>query len=331
MRHRLILVALIILLAFASLMIYMRSPILVDQDRVHLKVYAGDGVGTILHRADSLGLSINSLVAKTYFRLTGSDKKLAPGRYTISFKDSRHDFLKRLKTGDIDHLWVTIPEGLTVNRTIELLARQLEQPILDFIKLENDEKFLQSLPFAPESLEGYLFPETYRVPYTIKPDEMIRVMVASLRDFMGDSLLVRAEELGFDAHHLLTFASLIEAETADREEMPVISSVFHNRIKRNMLLQCDPTVIYALGGLDRPLYRRDLKFDSPYNTYVYKGLPPGPINSPGKHAILASLYPDDTDYLFFVADVTGEHIFSKTNAQHNKARQEIKARRRAMK
>jgi len=149
-------------------------------------------------------------------------------------------------------------------------------------------------------------------------------MLESLYDFLDSTHLRRAREIGFSVKELLTFASLIEAETADRAEMPIISSVFHNRLKRGMLLQCDPTVIYAIGGLDRPLLLRDLKYDSPYNTYLYSGLPPGPINSPGRDAIMAALYPNNTDYLFFVAGNDGKHIFSRTNAQHEQARREIK-------
>ncbi len=295
---------------------------------VYLMVHEGESLSNIMDRADSLNLSLSGLVAKSYMRIYGADKKIVPGRYAVKENTSRLDLLRRIKNGSIDYVWITIPEGLTVNKTIEILSLRSGRPAIEFIRLANDQAFLANLPLAPDNLEGYLFPETYKVPYFAEPEYLIQTIVGELDKFLTDERIARAGEAGFDINELLTFASLIEAETADPGEMPIISSVFHNRLDRNMKLQCDPTVIYALGGLDRPLYRKDLKYDSPYNTYVYKGLPPGPINSPGKAAIMAALYPDDTDYLFFVADITGQHIFTETNAQHNRAREEIKRKRR---
>ncbi len=324
---------LILVIGFAVLIyfnVYIRGDINPSNNNVYLMVKPGDGVGKILNRADSLNLDISKTAAKLYLRLYGAERKIAPGRYTVKADDSRLDLLKRIRKGEIDYVWITVPEGLTVNRTIEVLARRSGRTVEEFLVLANHPEFLNSLPFSPEGLEGYLFPETYKAPYYADAGYLITTMVNALYEFLDSDLMAQTEELGFDVRELLTFASLIEAETADIEEMPVISSVFHNRLKRNMLLQCDPTVIYALGGLDRPLYTKDLKYDSPYNTYKYKGLPPGPINSPGKDAIRAALYPDSTNYLFFVADVNGKHIFSVTNAQHEKARQEIKRKRRAL-
>jgi UPF0755 protein len=123
---------------------------------------------------------------------------------------------------------------------------------------------------------------------------------------------------------VITLASIVEAEALVNDEMPMIASVYHNRIRRRMKLDADPTVIYGLGGLDRPLNRRDLERPGPYNTYLNRGLPPSPINSPGLASIRAVLYPAESDYLFFVADGTGQHRFSRTNAEHNRARQEIR-------
>ncbi|HDS01152.1 MAG TPA: endolytic transglycosylase MltG [candidate division Zixibacteria bacterium] len=295
---------------------------------IYLMVHPGDGAGTVLHRADSLDLKLSKTAAKLYLRIYGAERRIVPGRYTVEPDDSRLDLLKRIRNGEIDYVWITVPEGLTVNRTIEIMADRSGRTAQEFLLLANDPEFLSSLPFSPEALEGYLFPETYKAPYHAEPDYLINIMVNALYEFLDSRLMARAEEIGLDVKELLTLASLIEAETAAREEMPVISSVFHNRLKRDMLLQCDPTVIYALGGLDRPLYTKDLKVDSPYNTYLYKGLPPGPINSPGRDAILAALYPDSTNYLFFVADISGRHVFSATNAEHEKARREIKRKRR---
>jgi UPF0755 protein len=324
----LVLIVIVALGAFLYFNLYLRGPANPYNQNIYLMVHSGESLGKILVRADSLNLTVSPLMARIYFKLYGGDKKIAPGRYTVKPGASRMDLLRRIRSGEIDYVWITVPEGLTVNRTIEILSSRSGRSPEEFLLLAHDSAFLANLPLSPDDLEGYLFPETYKAPYFTDADYLLRTMVGGLDNFLDSSYRARARELGFSTKKLLTFASLIEAETADRNEMPIISSVFHNRLKRNMLLQCDPTVIYALGGLDRPLYTKDLKTDSPYNTYRYKGLPPGPINSPGRDAIRAALYPDSTNYLFFVAGLDGKHIFSATNAQHEKARREIRRQRR---
>jgi peptidoglycan lytic transglycosylase G len=325
------LLMIILLVVIALNVNYIQKPFYSEGRTIYLMVHSGESVGHILDRIDSLNLSLSPIAAKIYLRLYGAEKKIAPGRYKIKAGCSRLDLLTRLRNGEIDFVWITIPEGLTVNKTIETVAQISGRQPLEFLKLVNDADYLSTLPLSPENLEGYLFPETYKAPYFADAKYLIKTMVSTLSVFLDSAKIERARQVDFSVKELLTFASLIEAETADRSEMKIISSVFHNRLKKNMRLQCDPTVIYALGGLDRQLLRKDLKFDSPYNTYKYKGLPPGPINSPGRDAIMASLYPDETDYLFFVADLNGKHVFTKTNAQHEKARQEIKRKRKAMK
>ena len=156
------------------------------------------------------------------------------------------------------------------------------------------------------------------------PEKVAQILVEQFKKTFTDSLLRRAEEINFSLSEVVTLASMIEAEAKDGEEREMISAVYHNRLKRGMLLQCDPTVIYALSELDRPLLLKDLKIDSPYNTYKYPGLPPGPICNPGKASIFAALYPADADYLYFVAKGDGTHIFSTTLKEHNKAKIKIK-------
>jgi len=331
LRKILFLIFLILAICFISISLYLRKPALKTDRTVYLMINPGEGLGKILQRADSLNLSLSPFLAKTYLRLYGADKKIVPGRYTIKSNYSRYDLLQRLRHGDIDYIWITIPEGLTLNRIIEIASQKSGRSSLDFLRLAHDSAWLATLTYSPSTLEGYLFPESYKLPYYSSPDFILRTMLGQLEILLDSSRISRLQEIGFTVHELLTFASLIEAETADRSEMKLISSVFHNRLAKRMLLQCDPTVIYALGGLDRPLLLKDLKYDSPYNTYRYKGLPPGPINSPGRDAILAALYPDSTAYLFFVADLNGRHIFSITNAEHERARQTIKSKKRALK
>src|SRR5574338_301217 len=148
------------------------------------------------------------------------------------------------------------------------------------------------------------------------PEEAIRIFYKGFTDFFTDSLKLRAKKIGLTVNQVLTLASIIKGETDRIEEMPIISAVYHNRLKIGMRLQADPTIQYLLPGGWRRLTYQDLKIDSPYNTYKYSGLPPGPINNPGKNAIMAALYPEKNNYLYFVADGNGGHRFSKTYSEH---------------
>ncbi len=185
-----------------------------------------------------------------------------------------------------------------------------------FVQKAFDQSFVDSLGVNARSMEGYLFPDSYYVYERSSPSEIIGIFYNGFKKFMTDSLKARADSMGFSVHEVLTLASIVEGETNKTEEMPQIASVYLNRLKRGMKLEADPTIQYLQpNGWKRLLYK-DLKIKSPYNTYLYAGLPPGPINNPGGKAILAVLYPADTDYLFFVANGEGGHNFSKTYSQH---------------
>ncbi len=254
--------------------------------------------------------------------VTGVDKSLATGRYDFKGKISQMDILYKLKRHEIATLMVTIPEGLTVYKTAGLLANALQIDSAAFVNRAFDTTFTKS-HYDLEGLEGYLFPETYRLWYGIKIDEIIKIMVNEFTKETADILAPLKEGTG-SRKAIVILASIIEAEAYITDEKALISSVYHNRLRKKMLLQADPTVIYALGGLDRPLTKRDLDFDSPYNTYRYKGLTPGPINSPGLDAIRAAVFPEQSDYFYFVAEGGGRHVFSRTLAEHNRAIRKIK-------
>ena len=201
----------------------------------------------------------------------------------------------------------------------------------EFLLLAKDPAFIQALELDVRSLEGYLFPTTYRFAKYSKPENMIRTMVAFMSKAVTPERRARAAELGMSVHEVLTLASVIEKETGAAEERRLISAVFHNRLRRKIPLQSDPTVIYALEGFDGNLRKRDLGVDSPYNTYRVRGLPPGPIANPGLESILAALYPAKASYLYFVSRNDGTHHFSSTLAEHNRAvdKYQRKYRRRA--
>jgi UPF0755 protein len=187
--------------------------------------------------------------------------------------------------------------------------------------LARDATFIASLGLTVPSLEGYLFPDTYHLPRNLNEQALLTLMVRTLQHHYTAEIETQAERLGLSQHSVLTLASLIEKEARVDEERAQISAVYHNRLQRRMRLQCDPTVIYALGELfDGNIRKPDLNIDSPYNTYRYPGLPPGPIANAGRRSIEAAVAPADVDYLYFVATgEDGRHYFSKTFQEHSQA------------
>lgn len=252
------------------------------------------------------------------------DKKLVPGRYDFTGKNSCRSVLARLEDGDFLRVRVTVYEGATIWTVASRVAKDMPIDSAVFQALNTDSAFCDALGIP--CLEGYLWPDTYIFPWGISGEDVARQMVSTFKA-RTDSIWPDSIPNGLSREELLILASIVEAEAKLDEEKPIIASVYHNRLRRKWRLDADPTVIYGLGGLDRPLWRRDLRKDTPYNTYKRRGLPPTPINSPGMAAIEAALAPAETDYFFFVADGTGGHRFSKTNAEHNRARHEIKRNR----
>jgi UPF0755 protein len=187
---------------------------------------------------------------------------------------------------------------------------------------------VQELGLAVDNLEGYLFPETYF--FDVETDEraVVKIMVDQFHQVFADSLYRRLPVLDLSLHQAVTLASIVELEAVAAEERPVISGVFQRRLKLNRRLESCATVEYALGVHKKRLTNADLKVQSPFNTYRYRGLPPGPIGNPGRAAILATLYPTDTEYLYFVARGDGTHIFSRTNKEHVHAKQLVRRQER---
>jgi UPF0755 protein len=216
---------------------------------------------------------------------------------------------------------LTIPEGATVRDIVTLVATKELGEHQGLLELAADKLFVSSLGFDAPSLEGYLFPDTYHVPRGIRARDLLILMVRAFRNHYTEEISTRAQRLGLTQHEVLTLASLIEKEAKLDEERPLIAAVYLNRLRRGMRLQCDATVIYALGErFDGNLRKADLDVDSPYNTYRNAGLPPGPIANPGRQSIEAAVTPAPVDYLYFVATKQpGKHQFSRTLAEHNQA------------
>ncbi len=224
-----------------------------------------------------------------------------------------------LRNGQVLLHSLTVPEGLTFVQIAELASQDSLTDRADFLRLAKDREFIASLGIKAETLEGYLYPDTYKFPRAVKAREVLVAMVEQLQQEVGPDLHARMQELKMTMHEVLTLASVIEKETGSGGERPEISAVFHNRLKRHIPLQSDPTVIYGLPAFDGNLHKKDLSSPSPYNTYRVQGLPPGPIANPGIQAIRAALYPSDSRSLYFVSRNDGTHQFSATLIEHNKA------------
>ncbi|HMI39313.1 MAG TPA: endolytic transglycosylase MltG [Nitrospiraceae bacterium] len=248
-----------------------------------------------------------------------ADRKVHAGEYELNPGMTPAEILSKLLNGQVLLHPLTIPEGLTLTQIADLVSQQGLTDREEFLRLAKDREFIVSLGIKAETLEGYLYPNTYKFPRGIKAREVLVAMVEQLGQEVGPDLLARMQELKMTMHEVLTLASVIEKETGSGGERPEISAVFHNRLKKHIPLQSDPTVIYGLPAFDGNLHKKDLSSPSPYNTYRVQGLPPGPIANPGIQAIRATLYPSDSRSLYFVSRNDGTHQFSATLIEHNKA------------
>ncbi len=258
-------------------------------------------------------------------RLTGLDRRVQSGTYALSPAQSPREILDRLVEGRTLQVRVTIPEGWTADRILDLLGRELDLPAEQLAAAAGDTAWIRSLGLGADRLEGYLFPETYVFERHPSPKRVLARMVAEGLARWDAPRRTRAAELGMSRHEVLTLASIVQAEAALEEEMTRIAAVYHNRLRQGRLLQADPTVAYAVGRTGQRIWAKHLTVDSPYNTYLYPGLPPGPICSPGEACIDAALYPlADCRDLYFVARGDGTHVFSRTLEEHNRARARVR-------
>jgi UPF0755 protein len=253
--------------------------------------------------------------------LTGTGRELKAGEYRFTGPLSAKEVARKLARGEVFLRPVTFPEGMTIKEMARLFESRGLGTAKTFVDAAGDTSAVRAVDAAATDLEGYLFPETYNLARHAKASALVAQMAERFVDVFDESLRREAEAQGRTVREVVTLASLVEKETAKPEERPIVAAVYLNRLRIGMGLQCDPTVIYALeraGKYSGNLTRQDLRFDSPYNTYRYAGLPPGPIAAPGKAALEAVLRPAAVDYLYFVSRNDGSHVFAATLAEHNK-------------
>ena len=284
---------------------------------VKFEIEKGQSLSEIVDNLYDKGIIPSKINMKIATFVSGADKSFRTARYYIPNGLSYLDLVDLFVDGKADfQKEVYIRDGLSIKWMAFKLKQEAEIDSASFVDLARDKTTANSFGIDANDLQGYLMPGTYWFYEHSPAMEVITQMVNHFQNFMVDSLRQQAKKLGYSVHDILTMASIVKGETNDVEEMPVIASVYYNRLRIGMPLQADPTVQYAQPDGWKKLNYRDLKIKSPYNTYLHTGLPPGPINNPGKDAILAALYPDSSKYLYFVANGEGGHNFSKTYSQH---------------
>ncbi len=270
------------------------------------------GVGTkaIGERLVAAGVLRDPMTYRIALWLSGNAKRLKAGEYRFD-----------RPRGEVYVVNLTFPEGLTIAEMAKVFESHGFGPASAFVDAATDATPIHALDPDAKDLEGYLFPETYALPRRTDAVRLVRLMVDRFTHVFTPALREAAEARGLSVRQAVTLASIVEKETARPDERPVVAAVYANRLRIGMGLQCDPTVIYALlraGRYSGNLHKDDLSFDSPYNTYRYPGLPPGPIAAPGKRSLEAAVHPADADFLYFVSRNDGSHEFARTLDDHNR-------------
>ena len=266
----------------------------------------------------SKGIIINKDLFILWTRLLGNSRKIKAGEYLLNSGMTPARIIEILTKGIIITYTVTVPEGFSIEQIGNILDESGLADKNSFISLAYEPGVIKKYGISGPSLEGFLYPDTYEFGKGLPPLLIIDVMVKRFREIIGP-YMKRIEELGMKVEEVITLASIVEKEAGNAEEMPLIASVFLNRLKKGMRMESDPTVIYGMNNFTGNLTRKDLLESTPYNTYVIRGLPPGPISNPGLASIKAVLYPAETDYLYFVSKNDGTHYFSVSIEEHNRA------------
>ncbi len=298
---------------------YARRPVAPGAGDQVVAIARGQSMARTAAALERRGMIRDALKFRLLARFRGDDRRIQAGEYLLSGALAPREILEILVGGRVRHHRITIAEGLTVAQIADLVAAAGLTNAAAFQASATDPVALAAAGIAAESFEGYLFPETYFFTASDTPADMVAAMAARFRQVFRAEWEARAAGMNWTVHQVVTLASIIEKETGAPGERALISGVFHNRLRRGMRLESDPTVIYGIPDFDGNLTRRHLETLTAYNTYRIAGLPPGPIANPGAAAIEAALFPEETDALYFVSRNDGTHVFSETYTEHLKA------------
>ena len=286
-----------------------------------VEIPAGAGSRTIGDRLVEAGIVRDATSFRVGLYISGKGRHLQAGEYRFDRPMTPMEVIDKLARGDVYVINITFPEGLTMAEMGKIFATHGLGPASAFAMAARDPSSIKALDPAARDLEGYLFPETYLLARRTDAPRLVRLMTERFGHVFTPDLRQAAAARGLTVRQVVTLASIVEKEASRPEERPIVAAVYENRLRIGMALQCDPTVIYALdraGKYTGNLRRDDLAFDSPYNTYRYPGLPPGPIASPGRASLEAAVHPAQVDFLYFVSRNDGSHEFARTLEEHNR-------------
>ena len=317
-------------IAITILIIFITSMLSVNNREVNSSVITiekGMSLNSVSHLLLENEIIVNQNIFKFKVVTRGLASKIPTGRFLIDGMISDAILIDIIFNKGPIKLKLTIPEGSQSKNLFQDINTLLSTDY-DFNKYFNSTEILEQYKVDASSLEGYLYPNTYYLYHDSSPEEIIDILLSEFWKKFDKNLQDRANQLGFSVHEVVTLASIIEGEAMLDSERSTISSVYHNRLKINMKLQADPTIQYIIPGPPKTLSNRDLRIKSDYNTYQNYGLPPGPINNPGIASIKAALYPEDTNFLFFVAQGDGSHAFTTNEKDHEEAKRIYKINKR---
>ena len=292
-----------------------------NEPEVFVDIPSGSSPSTIGARLVQAGVVRDARTFQVALWISGRSRSLRAGEYRFDAPLHALDVIDKVARGDVYRRRLTFREGLTIAEMAQVFEERGFGNAAEFRKAGENAALIQDLDPGARDLEGYLFPETYALPRGTTAAAVVGQMVDGFKNALTPEIRSNAAAAGLSVRQLVTLASLVEKETAAPAERPLVAAVYANRMKIGMGMQADPTVIFALqkaGKYDGNLRRDDLQFDSPYNTYRYAGLPPGPIAAPGKASLAAAAKPADVDYLYFVSKNDGTHVFASTLAEHNR-------------
>lgn len=298
--------------------VYYTGPVQENGKEQRIIIKEGMSLKEISRELENKGLIKSSTAFILWARAMDYSRMIKAGEYSLNPAMPPKRIMEMLTRGVLVNHTVTIPEGFSIEQIADVLASRDLINRESFLNYALSDGINKRYGILCPVIEGYLYPDTYQFAKGLKAQSIIDVMVKRFREViepLNESIALS----GMTLHEVVTLASIIEKETGKAEERPVIASVFLNRLKKNMRLESDPTVIYGIKDFSGNIKKRDLSMRTPYNTYVIKGLPPGPIASPGLDSIKAVLYPAETDYLFFVSKNDGSHYFSRNLREHNRA------------
>jgi UPF0755 protein len=292
-----------------------------SEPEVFVDIPPGSSTASIGHRLVDAGVVRDARTFQVGLWISGRSRSLRAGEYRFDAPLHALDVIDKIARGDVYRRRLTFREGLTIPEMAQVFEERGFGNASDFRKAAENAALILDLDPAATDLEGYLFPETYALPRGTTAAAVVTQMVDAFKNALTPEIRSNATTAGLPVRQLVTLASLVEKETGTASERPLVAAVYANRLKIGMGMQADPTVIYALqkaGTYTGNLRRDDLQFDSPYNTYRYPGLPPGPIAAPGKASLEAAAKPADVDYLYFVSKNDGSHVFASSLEEHNR-------------